>query len=119
MKNISKKKLISILVLLICILFTTQVQAFNPTHYKPDSLNTVSDGEQLAKIGNEIVGVIQVIGSAISVIALVVIGIKYIMGSVEERAEYKKTLMPYLIGAIMLFGITNILAIVQGIISGL
>ena len=47
----------------------------------------------------------------------VTIGIKYILGSVEEKAEYKQTLKPYLIGAILVFGISNVLSIVQNIIG--
>ena len=39
------------------------------------------------------------------------------MGSVEEKAQYKETMKPYLIGAIMLFGITNILYIIQSVIA--
>ena len=33
------------------------------------------------------------------------------VGSVEERAEYKKAMMPYVIGAVMVFAITNLLGI--------
>lgn len=50
-----------------------------------------------------ILGIIQMVGTIISVIMLIVIGIKYMIGSVEERAEYKETLKPYLIGAFILF----------------
>lgn len=50
-------------------------------------------------VGN-ILGGVQIIGSAISVICLVVLGIKYMMGSVEEKANYKKTLVPYLLGTL-------------------
>ena len=46
-----------------------------------------------------------------------VIGIKYIMGSVEDKAEYKKTLKPYVIGAVLVFGITNILGIIQNMVG--
>lgn len=55
-----------------------------------------------------IAGVIASIGSIISIICLVIIGIKYMLGSVEERAEYKKTMMPYLIGAILIFASVTI-----------
>ena len=34
---------------------------------------------------------------------LSIIGIKYIMGSVEEKAEYKQTMWPYVVGAILIF----------------
>ena len=48
---------------------------------------------------NTIVSVIETVGVISSVIILIVIGIKYMLGSVEERADYKKTMIPYLIGA--------------------
>ena len=41
------------------------------------------------------------------------------MGSVEEKAEYKKTMTPYVIGAFMVFGITNIIAIIIDIVQGI
>lgn len=57
-------------------------------------------------------GVFQVIGSVLAIICLIVLGIKYMMGSVEEKAQYKKTLLPYFIGALMVFGIGNLLEVV-------
>lgn len=62
-----------------------------------------------------ILGVVQVIGSLIAVIWLIILGVKYMMGSVEERADYKKTLIPYILGALMIFGISNLLNIVYNI----
>lgn len=50
-----------------------------------------------------VLGIIQVVGTIVSVAMLIVIGIKYMMGSIEERAEYKQSLKPYLIGAFLLF----------------
>lgn len=55
-----------------------------------------------AKIGRAL-GYIQIIGTVVSVVALILIGLKYMLGSVEEKAEYKKTLIPYIIGAFILF----------------
>lgn len=120
--KISKKKLIvAFIIFMLCILFISQiVQAttFDPDHYKPSSTNSVSGATKLEDLGNRIIGVVQVIGSISSVVALVVIGIKYVTGSVEEKAEYKQTLKPYLIGAILVFGITNVLGIIQNVITG-
>lgn len=62
-------------------------------------------------------GVFQVIGSALAIICLIVLGIKYMMGSVQEKAEYKKTLVPYLIGAVMVFAISNLLEVVYKIVT--
>ena len=66
---------------------------------------------------NEIIGLVQMIGTITSVLALIIIGIKYMVGSVEEKAEYKKTMQPYLIGPVMVFSITNILFIIEKLVS--
>ena len=60
-------------------------------------------------------GTVQLIGSFVSVIALVVIGIKYMIGSIEERAEYKKSMIPYAIGALFVFASSNIAKILYDI----
>ena len=38
-----------------------------------------------------------------------IIGIKYIIGSVEEKADYKKTMIPYLIGVFIFFSLSQII----------
>ena len=55
----------------------------------------------------------------LSVVTLVIIGIKYMMGSAEERATYKKSLMPYFIGGILVFGASSIASIVYNIAKNL
>ncbi len=95
----------------------TSAGEVDPNDYKPPSTTMVTGAMKLEAIGNNIIGVIQVIGTGSSVVALIIIGIKYMMGSVEEKAQYKETMKPYLIGAIMLFGITNILYIIQSVIA--
>ena len=59
-----------------------------------------------------IVTAIRTIGATISVVVLLVLGIKYMMGSVEERADYKKSMIPYVVGTFIFFGITQFLAII-------
>ena len=48
----------------------------------------------------------------LSVIVLIVLGVKYMMGSVEEQAEYKRSLMPYVIGAGLVFAASSIAQII-------
>lgn len=91
----------------------------NPNNYKPDSTVSPQNSNKVRNIGNDIIGLLQIIGTILSVTVLIVLGIKYMLGSVEERAEYKKSMMPYLIGAIMIFGITNIVALIAGISENL
>lgn len=54
-------------------------------------------------VGETIIGALKGIGTIVAVAILIVIGIKYMMGSAEEKAEYKKVMIPYLIGAVLIF----------------
>ena len=69
----------------------------------------------LTKIGNNIVTIIQVIGIVIAVIVLLVIGIKYMMGSASEKAEYKKTMIPYIVGAVLIFAGTSLVRVIYSL----
>lgn len=67
------------------------------------TINPTTPGGTYSSVGNKVIGIIQAVGIIISVIMLMVLGIKYMMGSAEEKAEYKKTFIPYIIGAVLLF----------------
>ena len=51
----------------------------------------------------------------ISVVMIAALGIKYMMGSAEEKGEYKKSLIPLLIGAILVFGAATVAKIIVGL----
>lgn len=63
-----------------------------------------------------IIGAINIIGIIVSVITLSIIGIRYMLGSVEARAEYKQIMLPWLIGAVMVFTMTTIPNIIYNIV---
>ena len=69
----------------------------------------------LTKVGNNIVTIIQVVGIVIAVIVLLVIGIKYMMGSASEKAEYKKTMIPYIVGAVLIFAGTSLVRVLYSL----
>lgn len=76
----------------------------NPNEWgNREANNNISTGSITSTLGS-IINVISITGSAVAIIALIILGIKYMMGSAEEKAEYKKTLLPYFFGAIMVFG---------------
>ena len=70
-------------------------------------------------LGQNFMGVLQVVGVVLSVAILMVLGIKYMMGSAEEKAEYKKTMIPYLVGAILIFASTTIANVVYQFANGM
>lgn len=108
-----KKKLFKILILFITIILlfgTIQVFATapyeNPDFYAPKVEN--ADNTSFKEKANKILGLISAIGTVCSVVIVSIIGLRYIVGSVEEKAEYKKTMLGYLIGAVLLFSATTL-----------
>lgn len=59
-----------------------------------------------------IVALIRNIGIVVSVIALMLIGIRAMVGSAEEKADYQKSLPGYLMGAVLVFAMTMIPSII-------
>lgn len=56
-------------------------------------------------------------GIIAAVIVGSILGIKYMLGSVEEKAEYKQTLVGYLISCVVVFGAFGIWKLVINILS--
>lgn len=104
------KKFVKIFVFMIAII----ICLFNCTYgFELNQLDgTGGETGAIENTGKGILSIVSTIGSAISIIAIIALGIKYMLGSVEEKASYKKTLMPYFIGAIFVFGATTIPGIV-------
>lgn len=98
------------LVMSIIYTITEQNQVFAkiPTDFKIDW----SQANQFSGIGNGILGTLQVVGTIASVGALMWIGIKFMLGSVEEKSKEKEVLIYYVIGAILVFSIVNIVPII-------
>ena len=67
----------------------------------------------------KIMGAVQGIGIGVAVIILVVVGIKYMMGSAEEKAEYKKTMIPYVVGAVLIGAASTIANAVYTFATGM
>lgn len=72
-----------------------------------------SDAQRAEKAISKVLSIVTNIAMVVSVIILAVIGVKYMIGSAEERAEYKKDMIPYLVGSVLIFGISIIVKILQ------
>lgn len=106
--KMKKMFFIGIVLILITCFFSTSVYALTL-----DDLNgTGAETGNIINAGEKLITIISVIGSIVSVITLICLGIKYMLGSVEEKAEYKKTLMPYVIGAFFVFCASTIAGII-------
>lgn len=113
MKKVLKKLITAIFVIIIilsisCVTMATTISDFNGQ----------ASGE-FNKVGNAAVKVLSTFGMVLSVIVLIVLGIKYMIGSAEEKADYKKTLLPYVIGATVTFGASSIASVIYNIAKDL
>ncbi len=80
----------------------TSTLGVNPSTFSAKTGTKATDA--VTNFGNNILGIVSTGASVLAVIILIVLGVKYMMGSAEEKAEYKKTLLPYAIGAVFVFG---------------
>ena len=99
------RKATKIITILVIALLIASTVATIVLAYSPADLNASqpTDGV-ITGMGDRIFGIVQVVGIIISVVWLAVLGIKYMMGSTEEKAEYKKTMLPYIVGAVLVGG---------------
>lgn len=79
--------------------------------YRPNVLSADDSELVIDKVGI-VLGAIRNISVVVSVIALMVIGLKYIFGSVEEKANYKATLVPYVIGFVLAIAGTTLVNVI-------
>lgn len=123
MKKVSKLLSVILIIMLLITMTTPIVMADgDDTAIKPSSIDgktSTVDVNGVTTLGNDIVRVITTIGTVVSVVILVVLGIKYMMGSAEEKAEYKKTLMPYAIGAGLVFAASMVATVVYNAATGI
>lgn len=90
----------------------------NPDDYNPSTNPVTADdaGIFLDKIGI-VLGFVRNISVIVAVISLMLIGIKYMLGSVEEKANYKATMWPYVVGCILAAGGTTIITFIYNSVT--
>ncbi len=88
----------------------------DPDNYNPDDL-TKGDSQLVLDKAGVILGAVRNISVVVAVITLMVIGTKYILGSVEEKANYKATLLPYVIGCVLAVAGTSIVNFIYNMVK--
>lgn len=112
-----KRKMIFIVILLFAILMqcllpsTVQAIGISDVVSGGDSFieagkneNVVLKTETLKNTSNVVYNTLLIIGMGVAVIVSGILGIKFMIGSVEEKAQIKDALVPFIIGCIVVFG---------------
>ena len=98
-------------------LSTTIVRAttgFEPIEPKPAG----TAGEKVTNTAGQILTIVRIVGMAVAVIMLTILGIKYVAASPNEKADYKKGMTVYVVGAVLLFGASALLSVIQKFVEG-
>ena len=114
MKKTYKILAMSIMAVMMISVLASSVFALSPSDIQATS---TSADDTIQTIGGKILSAVTTAGIVLSVLMLAVLGVKYMLGSSEEKAEYKKSMMPYLIGALLVFAASTIATAVNGLFT--
>ena len=84
---------------------------------KGKNSNTTIDDQQLHDTSSLIYNILLGVSMTIAVIVGIILGIKFMMASSEEKAQLKESLIPYVVSCVIMFGTFTIWKIVITIIQ--
>ena len=123
MKSIVKKIIIVLALLFIIAAIVNETFAAGQTVsglIGSSKWNKVKSGDTSGDNGvvqalNSILGIVQIAGTGIALICVTLTGIRYMLASVDDKAQAKKYLIGALIGSLLLFGGIGIMKIIQNV----
>ena len=118
MKKNKKIVLLLLILLLIIVFINNNVLAItiNTNESDPGRVNT-DEATKITDAAGRVLAAIRNVGAAISVIVLSIIGLKYMLCSVEEKANYKENMIPYVIGCTLLLMATTIPSLIYSVMN--
>ena len=116
MKNKTLKIMAIVIVTIISTLLITSNVLANglDTEITPQASNAATN---VTKVAGQVLNIIQIVGVAVATIMLTILGIRYVSLSPNEKAEYKKGLTIYVIGAVLLFGASILIGVIKNFVS--
>ena len=109
--NKIKITVVSLITAIELMLFKARVYAVSLNDIDPKE----PTGNEITGVGEKVIGIVTMLGSILAVLVLVILGIKYMMGSTDEKAEYKKSMLPYVIGAVLVFAASSIASVIYNL----
>ena len=110
-----KKRIISLLMAFVLCLMPFGVALAAPM-FTPEAPTT--ETANLTTTVNKVLGVIQWIGVVVAVIMVMYVGVKYLTAGAGQKAEAKSTLVPMLIGAVLVAGAPTLVSWIWSAVGG-
>lgn len=67
-------------------------------------------------LAGKIIRVIRNIAAIAAIVIISILGIKYMMGSTQEKADYKKSFIPLIVGVVVVFGAAQIASMIFSVV---
>lgn len=115
-------KIITILLLISTIVMVTMPVFADGPKTLIDDINTKGQVDSdnsgaLVAAAGKVVSLIRTFAVIAGVVIIVFLGVKFMMGSVEEKAEYKKSFIPLIVGIVVVMAASQIATMLFGIIT--
>ena len=114
------KKIMKIVAVLLVLVFSLSMVSFateDQSGLNIGAFKTVKDttgaSSSVTRIIGVIINIIQIVGTGVAIIMLIVLAIKYISAAPGDKADIKKHAVVYVVGAVVLFAATGILQIIK------
>ena len=112
-RNRVLKMFITLAIVLYCVFSIMSVaNAFSWTGQisEFDNADAGSAGTSVSNVVGAAVAIMRIVGAGVAIIMIIAVAIKYMSAAPGERADFKKSSLQFIIGALIVFGSSNILA---------
>ena len=106
-----KKKILLTIFLILIIISITNIVFADEITSAMSGINASNGNSVVVSTGRQILGVVTAIGISVALVMIIVIAIRFLLASADGKAELKQQLIPYLIGAIIIFAASSLLQI--------
>lgn len=89
-----------------------EVDNFNFTQFDEEKYKSAGANQATQRLMGTAINTIKIVGTGTAIVMITYMGIKYMMAAPSEKAEFKKSASIYIVGAVLVFATTNILAII-------
>ena len=72
---------------------------------------------QIKTVSDQIYNILLAVGTVIAVIIGAILGIQFMVGSMDEKAKVKESLIPFVIGCVIIFGAFGIWKLIATILQ--
>lgn len=77
------------------------------------------DNDDIHNLSDSLYNILLIIGTVIAMIVGVVLGIQFMTGSIEAKSKVKESLIPYVVGCVVIFGAFGIWKLAITILQGI